>query len=446
MVVRYEKLLLTVFLFSILGVSSFYGQGRLGGNVKIFTKKSKRDLAPVRSFFTSADTLISRILPKKRCADISYSVVLIDKKEFKKVEILSKDNNALRVYLSDDITAWQNKNEIFSNIIASAILKKSAVSAGENFEVIPKWMTHGILRKIARRSQRSSIPGTIAYPGIHALVLSGADIDWLGLISSSSFPKDKNAYEIYMEASEIILDSILRLPDGKNLILDIIELSNKSIVSVDIFKSVITKKLYEMKSRMDYKIPGKENKTPLLNWLNYNFKISSVNTFTPSTATDAEKLFLKSELVSYYAKTSDEKNAAPEERFCKIEELPDKLDEIIDLNSVILNKQRDLVRVAFGIPIPLQSSVYSMQRSMDLLLRDQKDQKNIFLKKYTTAKKMFFNKLEMQNQLEQYMLSVEKEFVPPGYRFYGEITAMKDMDAIKRKRWPELTELMDKCE
>ena len=61
-------------------------------------------------------------------------------------------------------------------------------------------------------------------------------------------------------------------------------------------------------------------------------------------------------------------------------------------------------------------------------------------------KERFFNELEKQNSVEQYMLNVEKAFVPPGYRYYAEIIALKEMDTIKRKRWPELTELMDKSE
>jgi len=440
---RYRKLLLMLLIFSFIGVNFLSAEIRQSCNVKIFTKKTKTNLALVRSFFTTSDLLISRILPENRCAYISYSVVLIDQKDFKKSEILSQGKNRLRVYLSDDLSTWQNNGAIFSDLIAAAILKKSLTSVGENTAVIPKWLTHGILRKIERRNNRDNIPGTISYPGIHALVLSGADIDWLKIVSTKSVPKDKNAYEIYLEASGIILDSILRLPDGKNVMLNIIELSNKGIDSTDIFTNVVMKKLYEMKDHINYHVAGELNKNALLNWLNYSFRISSINTFTPCSATDAEKLFLKAELVSYYAKSSDEKNATVEERFCKIGELPDKLDEIIDLDSVILNKQRDLVRVAFGIPIPLQNFVYKMQKSMNMLQSDKKDD---FLKKYMAEKERFFNKLEKQNKVEQYMLNIEKAFVPPGYRYYAEISALEEMNEIKRKRWPKLTELMDKSE
>jgi hypothetical protein len=438
-----QKILLIVILFLFAGITSFYGQIRSRCSVKIFAENSKKELPEIRSFFTTSDLLISRILPRKRCADLSYSVVLIEARKFKKFAILSQGENQLRIYLSDDLSSWQNNSKLFSDIIAAAILKKSATSNGENFNVIPKWICHGILRKVERRHNRDNIPGTIAYPGIHALVLSGSKIDWEKIVSTQLMVNDKNAYDIFQEGSEIILDSVLRLPNGKQVILDIIELSNKGIDPKDVFTRVITKKLYDMKSTMAFHSDGSLNEAALDDWLKYNFKISSVNTFIPCGPTEAEKLFLQAEFVSYYAKSNDDKGASPEERFCKIEELPDKLDEIKELNSVILKKQRDLVRVAFGIPIPLQEPVYKMQKSMNLLLNGQKER---FLKKYTAEKKRFFYELEKVNKLEQYMQSVEKEFVPPGFRYYAGIDAFKEMKTIKRKRWPALTELLDQSE
>ena len=410
-------------------------------NIKIFTKGSQKDLPKIRSLFNIADLTVSRILPKKHSALIDYSIILIPKNEFKKADILSQGDNKLRFYLSADIQSWQNDEQIISNIIASLILKKSETSKGENFKVIPRWMTHALLRKIERRSRKQSIPGTISFPGIHAIVLSGTQVKWLKIVSQTPPAEDSNAYKIYMEASEIILDSILRLPGGNKVILDMIELANKDVNAKDVFVSTVTKKLYEIEKHTTFQVDDNADKQILENWLNYTFRISSVNTFTPCDATEAEKLFTKAEIVKYRAKMSDKKDAKTEERFCKIEELPDKLKEIVDLKLVILKKQRDLVRVGFSIPILLQDPVYKMQKSMDLLTTLKKDQ---FKKIYKAQKRLFFNALEKQNALEAYILKTEQEFVPPGYRFYAEINAEKDMEKIERARWPALTELMDK--
>ena len=433
---------LIIFGLFVVSTAALHAQyGRKGCNIKIFTKGSQKDLPKIRSFFTTADLAVSRILPKKHSAQIDYSIILIPKSEFKKTDILSQGANKLRFYLSADIHSWQNDEQILSNIIASLILKKSATSTGENFKVIPQWMTHAILRKIERRSRKQTIPGTISFPGIHAIVVSDAQVKWLKIVSQPPPTEDRNAYKIYMEASEIILDSIIRLPGGDKVILDIIELANKGITSKDIFTSAVTKKLYEIEKHTTFQDDDNADKQILENWLNYTFQMSSVNTFTPCDATEAERLFTKAEIVKYRAKMSKKKDAKTEERFCKIEELPDKLEEIVDLKLVILKKQRDLVRVGFSIPILLQDPVYKMQKSMSLLTTLKKDQ---FKKIYKAQKRLFFNALEKQNALEAYILKTEHEFVPPGYRFYAEINAEKDMEKIERARWPALTELLDK--
>ena len=210
-------------------------------DIKIYTGKSKADLSKVRSFFRTSDLLISRILPINKCDRISYSIVLMNKEEFKKAQIMSTGKTKLRVYLPEDISKWDNNHEVFSNLIASALLKKSGTSNGENIDSLPKWLTYGIVNKILRRNSSSIIPGTLSFPGVHALVLSGKKQDWIKIISNPMKPVDGPAYQIYLEASEIILDAILRLPEGKQVLIDIIELSNKELNQEDLFKGAINK-------------------------------------------------------------------------------------------------------------------------------------------------------------------------------------------------------------
>ena len=434
-----------ILLLLLITATSLYAQYSRGCTVKIFTKGSKKDLPKIRSLILLSDLMVSRILPKKSSKPLEYSVVLLEKDELKKDGILNQGPKSLRFYLSEDMHSWQSDDKVLSNIIASIILKKSSTSGGENTSVIPEWMTHALVRKIERRQQKITIPGTISYPGVHALVLSGTKIDWLEMVTGMPPPEELNAHEIYKEASEIILDSILRLPEGKQAILDMVELANKGINKKDLFQSVLGKKIYNLESHMTFSNPESDSNNILQQWLNYNFRISSVNTFTPCSATDAEKLFIKAEVVSYRAKTGEEENAPVEERFCKIEELPEKLDEIINLKSVLIKKQRDLARIAFAIPIPLQDYMYKMQKSLDLLLtaKDDKALQETFRKMYLHEKQGFYQELERQNQIEVYILKTEATFVPPGYRYYAEINAMKDVKEIERERWPALTKLLD---
>lgn len=410
-------------------------------DIKVFTGKSKADLSAVRSFFRTSDILISRILPKKRCRQISYSIVLMNKKEFKKPQIMSTGNTKLRVYLPEDISKWNDNHEVFSNLIASAILKKSGISSGENYQTVPKWLTYAIVNKILRRSNDNIIPGTVSFPGIHALVVSGDEVDWIKTISHPMKPEDGPAYQVFLDSSEIILDGILRLPDGKQVLFDIIELSNKDLDPADLFKGAIIKKIDKLQGTVKNDIFDTDIEPDILKgWLEYIFKLSSVNVMNPCNASFSEKLFIDHQLVKYYAKTGKDENSAKEERYCKIEELPDKVKEITDIKSVILKKQRDLVRIAFAMPIPLQTPVYKMEKSLNLILAKKL---NEFKKEYATQKINFYNNLEKQHKVEVYILKTEEKFVPPGFRYSNEYMILQKIKDQNRKRWPELHEYLD---
>ncbi len=409
--------------------------------IKIFTGKTKVDLEPVRSFFKTADL---RILPKEKSVKLSYSIVLMKKKDFKKSKITSDGEGKLRIYLSEDIKSWQNDSQVFSDLIASAILKKSGTSSGENYNNLPKWLSHAILNKILRRNSGNIIPGTILFPGIHALVLSREKTDWINVITNPMRPEDGKAYLIYLETSEIILDAIIRFPEGKKAIMDIIELSNKEIGGEDLFRGVMLKKIQDVQKKVKNLTFGEGTESDIVDdWLNYNVKLSSVNVLNPCDATFAERLFKKAELIQYLTKKGKNDNSPQEERYCKIEELPEKMDEIDDLNSVIFKKQRDLVRIAFSMPIPLQKPIYQIEKSLKLILSGDKEE---FLKRYNGRKLVFYDKLEKQHQIESYMLKMEKALVSPGYRFSSELSILKKHDRDKRKRWPELTEFLDNIE
>ena len=438
-------------LFLMITASSLHAVPIKRSTVKIFTKGSKDNLPEIRLFMQKADLMVSRILPPKRSKLLDYSVVLLGKDEFKKAWVLSQGGNGLRFYLSDNLESWQHNDKILSNIIASIILKKSNVSNGENPAVIPAWITYAILKKIDRRQSKAMIPGTVSYPGIHALVLSGTTPYWMSLVTAKTPPNEPSAHEIYKEGSEIILDSIMRLPGGKEAMLDIIELANKGIKKEDLFQHVFTKKVSELESHIDFTKSKNGSHAVLEKWLEYNFRIASVNTFTPCSPTDAEKLFREAEIVSYQAKINDddaneEKNVKTEPRFCKIEELPEKLDEIMDLKTVLIKKQRDLARIAFSIPIPLQESMYRIQTSLNLLFNAKDDEtlKTTFHEKYLHSKEKFYQGLEKQNKIDAYIFKMEKTFVPTGFRFYAEINAMKEIKGKERAAWPALTELLDK--
>ena len=415
-------------------------------NIKFFTGKSHTDTEGIASFFKTADLLVSKIIPTERQVPLAYSIVLMDKDDLPESRQIIHTKDSLRIYLPDDI---QSTNQLcyqfLSNLIAHIVLEKSGIQATEkNCNTFPKWISQALIRKISRRRNANIIPGTVLFPGTHALILSEEKTDWLKLVSNPMLPQDGGAYNLYTEVSEIMLNSILHLPEGKNLLMDIIELANKNVNTENIIRDVVTKKILDMQKNMNNAMfPDSTADNPFNAWLNYSFRLASVNLLTPCNAEFAEKLFKKAEIVRYMAKNTDKQMKEKEIHFCTLAELPDKMDDILNLQYVILNKQRDLVRIAFAMPISLQNPIYKIEKAMDLLM---KNKKSSFKKIFTAEKNKFYDALDKQIQIEMYMLETEKAFVPPLYRYSHEVSVMKENDKAHKQSWPALSDYMDKIE
>ena len=112
-----------------------------------------------------------------------------------------------------------------------------------------------------------------------------------------------------------------------------------------------------------------------------------------------------------------------------------------DIQSVILKKQRDMLKIAFAMPITLQDPVYKMEKSLNLILSEKFEE---FLKIYNSEKNIFYDNLEKQHKLEVYMLATEKAFVPPVYRYSKELAVLKNIKEQQRNRWLELNEYLDR--
>ena len=379
------------------------------------------------------DLIVSKILPSRNSTSLVYSIDLLDPDTFRKPKIENnREDGVFRVFLSSDLSSWINDHKLISNLIASVILAKSEISKPSEYRKVPQWLSHAVIKKILRRTDPATIPGMVDYPGLHALKLSQKDIDWMSLVENPMPQKESGAYQIHLEACEVITDAILRLPGGRKLLIDILELSIKGYDNKTFLLEAITKKLNDIQNRLNGVPPeGTENIFTL--WINHNFDLAAVNVLTPANATMAEKLFKESEVVMYLTKKG-------EERYCKLKDLPDKVKEIKDLKVLILKKQRSLAIVAFKMPILLQKYIYRIEDSLDLV-KDKKIKE--FSAKYETIRKEFFKELEREYMLEVYVIKSEQEFVPPGARFHNELRLLKSMKEEEKNYCPALNQFLD---
>jgi len=417
--------------------------------VKIYTRNSKVNLREIKTFFRTADLLISRILPaeKKKRGNPSlshYAVVLLDEKHFNKFEVLDTSNKELRFYLPEKTSDWIGKDRITSRIILSILLKRSGAVVARRAK-LPPWLVYGVLAKVQRRLSKANIPGMVTFPGVHMLLTASSTPDLFEIAFSSLKPEDGAAYKIFLETSEILLAAVLRLPQSRNAIKDIVDLSVDGIPARKTFDMILGKKVYSfLDNTTDISKLGivRQNHDELKTWLNDYAILKSVNPFKPGNARFAEKQFSKIKIVKYLSK-SEKGSKAEEIRYCKVADLFIKRKEIKNFTFVVKNKEIEFSRLEFAVPIQMQTSIYNMKKYLRKLRTDSSFK---FKKAYVLAEQNFYDEVEKYYELETYLGKMELRFVPEAWRYRTEFQEISKSETYKRKRWPALTKYLDLIE
>jgi hypothetical protein len=431
-------------ILSMCNISMAVGNCEL----KIFTRNSKVDLKDIKAFFRNSDLVVSRALPEKKGKKHTlpvYTIVLMNAKDFKKIEIVDEKAKGIRYYLPKETGKWLKKDRIKAKIITSMILKKAHLDLNKNAKKLPPWLVYGILSKVKRRLDKATMPGIITFPGMHMLLTTSPPPDLLEIASRPVHSGDGPIYKFFLEASEIIVDSIKRLPQSKESILDLIKLAIKGYPPKDAFIQIFAKKIYIFKKNTTETNDSTQLKSSevLKRWLLENAISMAVNTFKPGNAHFAEKQFRKVEIVKYTTILDNEKKDKREERFCQVSELPAKKKEIENFNLVLRNKELDFTRLAFSIPILLQPGILKIKESLEMLRSGS--MKN-FKKHYNQAKKEFYTGIDKMNKLEAYLVKIELESLPESWKYQHELQELRKWDKKQKKRWPKLTKYIDSIE
>jgi len=441
---RYLTICFVFVLFLICEISMAVGSCEL----KIFTRNSKINLNDVKAFFKNADLITSRMLPAKKANKKIlpvYTIVLMNDKDFKRNQIIDKKGKGIRYYLPEDTNKWVKNDRIKAKIIASMILKKANLNLKANYKKLPPWLVYGILSKVKRRLNKATIPGITTFPAIHMLVTTSSPPDLLEIVSKPLRSGDGPIYQIFLEASEIIVDSIRRLPKSRESIIDVINLSVKGYPTKEAFIQAFAKKIYILRNNTTESIEiKKRNSSEVMHqWLLENALLMAVNTFKPGNAYFAEKQFRKVEIVKYIATPDNEEAENKEERYCQVNELQAKKKEMDNFNAILREKELAFARLAFSIPALLQPGILKIKRSLEMLRAG-----NIrnFKEEHDQAKKEFYTGLDKMNKLEVYLSKLELESLPESWKYRYELKELAKWDKKKRKRWPALTRYFDAIE
>lgn len=417
--------------------------------VKIFSRNSTVDLSEIKTFFRTVDVVISRIIPspnKKKVIPQIYTIVLVHDKDFKKVNIINGKLKGIRFYLPENTKVWAENDKILSSIVAAVLLKKCGYSPDNNQNNLPPWLVYGILSKVKRRMDKANIPGIMTFPGIHMLLTSGVPPNLLKISTSPVRAGDGPAYDVFLEASEIMLESTGRLPKNREAIKDLIDLSMQGIPPENSFIQIFSKKVHNMLqntteiSQLDR---DRQINEELQDWLIDNATLLAVNAFNPGNADFAERQFRKIGIVRYISVVDDNNGKAKEERYCKVENLKEKKKDIKNFPALVRFKELEFARLEFAVPASMQPSLYRIKRALHKLRADSSYD---FKKEFLDAKQQFYNEIEKYNEIDAYLKQMEFRFVPESWRYRTELKEIEKSKNKERRRWPTLTKYLDSVE
>ena len=424
-------LLATVQCVSVQGAST----------IKIFTGKNAESLSPdVYRFFRTCDLEVSRILPRRKSDEghIEYSIIAVGGGRLKaKHKISSTVTNKVRIYLSDEIDDFKSDNALLAKLAALIVLKRTAATSKKTYRSIPEWIVYGVLRKVLRHMRRRRISGMVVYPGIHALILAGDAPDLMTTIEHPPSPEDGPSFKLAMEVCEITLNSVLRLPKGKNLLEDIINLSLKGVPPTSSFRGALSEAILSLKPS------GSAKRDAFDAWLQNTALRSAVNIFNPLDATSAERIFREYCKVRYATKpfTTPAGVERPSEIRCRLlSDIAEELNKMKNPKLVMMLKQRDLALLRLMLPGDLQSAVDKIRTTLSLL--DHK-KTNEFKTRYAAAELEFYDALEKRQKIESFVGKIERDRVPPSLLYAPQLSEIDEYARNRRLLWPQLHSYLD---
>jgi hypothetical protein len=268
---------------------------------------------------------------------------------------------------------------------------------------------------------------------VHAYVVNPPENPaFLKQISSKEYPDSGPALKLYMEFANILIDSIKKLPKWREGLTDMIDLSVKDGYSPAFFEQIFSKKVHTYLINTSTSV--NEN-TPYTDsefekWFLDNAVQMSVNIFNPANAAASEKMFRKIEIVNYTAEFENSSGeTVHEDRCCKIKDLADKKSEIMNFESIVRNKEFEFTLLAYSVPASFQPAIFEIKKTLIRLRAGLEPE--LFSKMYNDAKNKFFEEVNKQYEIENYMKKMEKRFVPEVWRYQQELT---ELDNYKKKR------------
>jgi len=395
----------------------------------------------IQQLFRKIDFLVRFLANDKKSQQDNCSVILVDREVLDNIEIISVKGNDLRLYLSEKHRSWEKDDQVLAQAVSAMLLQNYRIQADQHYHQVPRWLSTGLLRNLRNRLDRKKIPGVSTYPGIHALFREGLSVDLWKIIQYPLSPEDGPAYQLYTEACEILLDAILKLPKGKEILKDLVYTAAKGISDEMAFQTVLGK----TPPLTNEVFPEVGIRRRLKDWYIKSAYRASINIFKPAGAKFAELQFRQAEKIEYTAKPGENAKAPEktEQRFCLLGELGEKWPEIKDPLLLVTEQENKFTKLYHAVPTVLHPSIIKIFAALKKLKSGDPDD---FTTGYAVARKEFYQQLNRLIAIEEYLATAERQFISPAQRYVEELKVIRRGRQQQEQIWPQLDELLAKEE
>jgi hypothetical protein len=409
---------------------------------RIVTHDEGIDREAVRRFFRRVDVALDRVcrdVPGKT-AECTVLPTLMELREG--MEILSFSDGRLQIYLSGPPEGWMRDRRRLGLMLGALLLHRLELPAVAGYRRLPGWLTSGLLHLLMARLEQGRLPGMVHYPGLYGMVEAGIDYPLDGLLSWPLQPEDGAAYGLQMEAGEVLVLAIMRLPGGRGLLAELAKASTQGQATAEEAFAETVGPVIGRLSRVSDGAAAESGAGMLRQrWFAEAVRQTAVNPFYPASARFAERRFREIEQVSFWPVNSGAgEGAAVPQQACLLEELGERWGEMADPEGVLAGRQRAVSELLVMAPElmrpPLEDLLAACRRLAGGGRRG-------FARRVAAVRQDFHRRLERQAALERLMREAEASSLTAGERHAAELGVFREGEARRRLLWPSVHELLD---
>jgi hypothetical protein len=423
----------------------------IGDRVKFCFSRPDPGFDKLQSFLKAADSVTYSMSGLRASDKTAMCSVIVTNDEMKDGFEIKTNGDMLRIFLPADLSGWEKNYKTHSAIISAMLLVRFGIRPDANYRMVPDWITAGVISKIEMRRNPAMLSGVLFYPGMQGLVSAGVQPDLWCIINNPLEYGDGPSFTLYSETGAVIIDSIARIPKGRDVFMAILKSATNGEKPDTAFKTAIND--YITKSGFDFSTVQVDNASPEKKaeiWFGITVRNSSVNIFFPGSADFVEKRLDELKTLNYRVAVPAEKekpeqqnSGTAEIRSCEIRELGAKWNEIENPEKIANFCVRYFSDLSNQSPSLIQND---MNRMSNLFSNMKDGDKETFERDFKDAEANLRKAILKLRQLEDYIRESETNFVPFWKRYSSELKYIEETGTFTEQFCPSLNSILDKEE